>query len=204
MTAHVAVFAVAAIVTVAIAAAAGSTVDESCPSPTLPVPIAPALRPFLEEALKSPGEFVFPNEKGAMHPNTLRLGKVLRRAIVHAGLVAGYEWRCRAWRCGWKERHPSAAVPPECPKCHRRTTWAKAIARHVRFHDTRHSFGTQMVRQAGLAVAQQALRHSDIRLTTDTYGHLELEDLRRGVLAAFPAAAPSEAAPRLQEPASGK
>lgn len=160
----------------------------------LPVPIAPPLRPYLEEALHSPGELVFPTPKGRMHPRHLRLGKMLRAAIGRAGFIVGYEHRCRAWHCGWKTRAPDAAVPPECPKCHRGTTWAKPIPRHVRFHDTRHSFGTQIVRQAGLAVAQLALRHSDSRLTADTYGHLDLEDLRRGVLSAFPAPPTAEAA----------
>lgn len=61
------------------------------------------------------------------------------------------------------------------------------IPRHVRFRDTRHSFGTQMVRAAGLVVTQQALRHSDSRLTADSKGHLELDDLRPGMLVAFPA-----------------
>lgn len=160
----------------------------------LPVPIADPLRPFLEEALKSPGELVFPaDEKGAMHDRGLRLGKMLRAAIGRAGLVVGYEHRCRAWRCGWKLRAQTAAVPELCPKCGRPTTWAKPLPRHVRFHDMRHSFGTQVVRQAGLAVAQLALRHSDSRLTADTYGHLDLEDLRSGVLRAFPA--PNEGSP---------
>lgn len=167
----------------------------------LPVPIAPPLRPYLEEALRSPGEFVFPATKGRMHPRHLRLGKMLRAAIGRAGFIVGYEHRCRAWHCGWRVRAPDAAPPPECPKCHGRATWAKAIPRHVRFHDTRHSFGTQIVRKAGLAVAQLALRHSDSRLTADTYGHLDLEDLRRGVLSAFPLPAGAVAAP--PEPAGG-
>ncbi len=89
-------------------------------------------------------------------------------------------------RVGWKEQRPSKAVPAECPRCHRPTTWAKPLPRHVRFHDTRHSGGTAVVRSSGLAVAQQFLRHSDSRLTADTYGHLELQDLQQGVLAAFP------------------
>jgi integrase len=162
----------------------------------LPVPIAPPLRPYLEAALRSPGELLFPDGKGRMYPRTLRLGKVLRRAIVRAGLVVGFEWRCRAWHCGWRERQAAARVPEACPRCGRLTTWAKPLPRHVRFHDTRHSFGTAMVRSAGLAVAQDALRHSDSRLTKDTYGHLDLGDLRRGVLAAFPEPpAPAPGAP---------
>jgi integrase len=153
----------------------------------LPVPIAAPLRPLLEEALRSPGELLFPDPDGEMYPRTLRLGKMLRRALVRAGLVVGYEHRCRAWKCGWRARRASSHVPEACPSCGRPTTWAKPIPRHVRFHDTRHSFGTQLVREAGLAVAQQGLRHSDSRLTADTYGHLDLEDLRRGILRAFPA-----------------
>ena len=37
------------------------------------------------------------------------------------------------------------------------------------------------VRSAGTAVAQKALRHSDVRLTIHTYGHLDVEDVRAGI-----------------------
>ena len=162
---------------------------------SLPVPIAAPLRPFLDLALRrAPGELVFPKEDGAMQPRDLRLGKMLRRAVAAAGLVIGYEWRCRAWRCTWREKQPSKEAPERCPKCGHATTWAKPIPRHVRFHDTRHSFGTHIVRTAGLKVGQEALRHSDIRLTAGTYSHLDMEDLRRGMLSAFPGA-PAPAAP---------
>jgi integrase len=157
-----------------------------------PIPIAPPLRPFIEAAMASPGEILFPrldpDHAGEMHPRSLRLGKMLRRAIVRAGLIVGYEHRCRGWHCGWSARRSTATVPDACPTCGRQTVWARPIPRHVRFHDTRHSYGTQLVREAGLAVAQQGLRHSDSRLTSDTYGHLDLDDLRRGILRAFPAA----------------
>ena len=63
--------------------------------------------------------------------------------------------------------------------------WAKPIPRHIRFHDTRHSFGTAVVRGAGTAVAHEALRHPDIRLTIHSYGHLDDRDLREGVRMAF-------------------
>lgn len=151
-----------------------------------PVPYPAALAPFLDAALATRGPLAFPRPDGTMYPRSLRLGKMLRRAVARAGLVVGWEWRCRAWGCGWREERQSKAVPAECPRCHRPTTWAKPLPRHVRFHDTRHSYGTQMVRTKGLAVAQKALRHSDSRLTSDTYGHLDLDDLRAGVLAAFP------------------
>jgi integrase len=146
-----------------------------------PVPIAPELRPRLEEALRSKGPLLFPRPDGSMYPRDLRLGKPLRAAIARAGLIEGYEHRCRAGRCGWRERRPDADVAEACPRCGRPTLWAKPVPRHVTFHGTRHSFGTALVRSAGTAVAQKALRHSDVRLTIHTYGHLDVEDVRAGL-----------------------
>jgi integrase len=153
----------------------------------LPVPIADQLRPHLEKALKeAPGELVFPKPDGSMHSRKLRLNRMLRAAIARAGLIEGYEFRCRAPQCGWKEKRPDAKIPEVCPSCGKPSVWAKPIPRHVRFHDTRHSGGTAMVKKAGMAVAQKFLRHSDVRLTIHTYGHLEVEDVREGLGKAFP------------------
>ncbi len=146
-----------------------------------PVPIAPELRPLIEEALQSRGPLLFPRADGSMESRDLRLGKPLRAAIARVGLIEGYEHRCRAWRCGWRERRPDANVAEACSKCGKPTLWARPIPRHVTFHGTRHSFGTALVRSAGTAVAQKALRHSDVRLTIHTYGHLDVEDVRAGI-----------------------
>jgi len=154
----------------------------------MPVPIADGLRPYLERALRSSrSALVFPRADGTMHSRKLRLNRMLRASIARAGLLEGYEHRCRAAHCGWRERHPDAAFPEICPKCGQLTTWAKPIPRHVRFHDTRHSFGTAVVRGAGTAVAQKALRHSDVRLTIHTYGHLDDADVRDGLARSFDA-----------------
>ncbi|HEY3447524.1 MAG TPA: hypothetical protein VGK67_14310 [Myxococcales bacterium] len=153
----------------------------------LPVPIADQLRPHLEKALRdAPGELVFPKPDGSMQSRKLRLNRMLRAAIARAGLIEGFEHRCRAPHCGWKERRPDSKVPEACPNCGKPSVWAKPIPRHVRFHDTRHSGGTAMVKKAGMAVAQKFLRHSDVRLTIHTYGHLEAEDVREGLEKAFP------------------
>jgi integrase len=151
-----------------------------------PIPIADQLRPHLEKALReAPGPLVFPKPDGTMHSRKLRLNRMLRAAIARAGLLEGYEHRCRAPHCGWKELRPSPALPAECPKCREVMLWAKPIPRHVRFHDTRHSGGTAVVRSAGMAVAQKFLRHSDVRLTIHTYGHLDVEDVREGIARSF-------------------
>jgi integrase len=151
-----------------------------------PVPIAPQLRPHLERALReAPGRLVFPAEGGAMHSRKLRLNRPLRAAIARAGLVTGYEHRCLSAGCGHVAPSPEASAPETCPSCGKATLWSKPIPRHVTFHGTRHSFGTAMVRRAGMAVAQKALRHSDVRLTIHTYGHLDDGDLRDGIAKAF-------------------
>ena len=165
------------------------------------MPIATQLRPRLEAALRdAPGELVFPRPDGAMHSRKLRLNRMLRAAIARAGLLEGYEHRCRAPHCGWRERRPSSQVPAACPRCGKPSLWAKPIPRHVRFHDTRHSGGTTVVRSAGMAVAQKFLRHSDVRLTIHTYGHLDVEDVREGISRSFTATNPKVGtAPGLQD-----
>ena len=158
----------------------------------VPIPIAAPLRARLEAALGSPGALLFPRRDGSMQPRSLRLGRMLRAALGRAGVVEGWLHRCRAPGCGHEARSPKAAPPERCPRCGMPTVWAKAIPRHVTFHGTRHSFGTAVVRGAGTAVAQKALRHSDVRLTIHTYGHLDDRDVREGITRAF-AGAPTAA-----------
>ena len=151
----------------------------------MPIPIAAPLRARHEAALGSPGALLFPRRDGSMQPRSLRLGRMLRAALGRAGVVDGWLHRCRAPGCGHEARSPKAAAPERCPRCGMPTVWAKAIPRHVTFHGTRHSFGTAVVRGAGTAVAQKALRHSDVRLTIHTYGHLDDRDVREGIRRAF-------------------
>ncbi len=155
----------------------------------LPVPIAPQLRPRLVAALGSPGPLLFPRRDGSMHPSNLRLGRMLRGALARAGIVEAWLHRCRAPGCHHEVRSQKATPPARCARCGKPTVWAKPIPRHVTFHGTRHSFGTAVVRGAGTAVAQKALRHSDVRLTIHTYGHLDDRDIRDGLARAFGTAA---------------
>ena len=169
----------------------------------LPVPIAAGLRPHLVDAMKSPGPFVFPDADGAMQSRELRLSKMLRAAIRDAGVVDGYEHRCRAWRCGWREQRQTADLPGACPRCGKAALWARPLPRYLTFHGTRHSFGTAVVRKAGLAVGQKLLRHSDPRLTANTYTHLDDRDTRAAIAAIeADAGAPSapNTAPALRDP----
>jgi hypothetical protein len=55
----------------------------------------------------------------------------------------------------------------------------KPIARDVGFHGLRHTTATLLLKaRVPYSFVQRIMRHSDPRLTTETCGHLELEDLR--------------------------
>jgi hypothetical protein len=52
----------------------------------------------------------------------------------------------------------------------------------MRFHDLRHTAATLLVREkVPMQHVQRILRHADIKLTVDTYGHLVVEDLHDSV-----------------------
>jgi hypothetical protein len=115
-----------------------------------------------------------------MHRPDVALDEVLRRALGRAGVVTGYEHRCRRKGCGYRKLEPSADAG-RCPKCNMKL-WAKPLPRHVRFHDLRHTTATLLLK-AGvpLATVQRILRHTDPRLTAMTYGHLDVSDMRAGL-----------------------
>ena len=145
------------------------------------IPIAPPLVPFLETALESRGELVFPTGAGEMRLPEADPQKVLRHALARAGIVEGYEHVCRrckaAGKAGHTARHSDAALR-RCEACGMKL-WPKALPRPMRFHDLRHTTATLLLR-AGVDAhrVQRILRHSDVRTTTGTYGHLDVEDLR--------------------------
>ncbi len=145
------------------------------------LPIAQLLRPFLVDAMKrSPSDLVFPRPDGTMHSPELKLDHVLRRALGRAGIVTGYIHKCRRHHCGYEVK-ASTSECGRCPKCNMRL-WAKAIPRHVRFHDMRHTTATLLLKEGvPLATVQRVLRHTDPRLTTEIYGHLDVEDMRAGL-----------------------
>jgi integrase len=71
-----------------------------------------------------------------MHRLDVKWDVKLRRALGCAGIVVGFEHRCRRKGCGFKGRRATAEAS-RCPRCQFRL-YAKPIPRHVRFHDLRH------------------------------------------------------------------
>ena len=145
------------------------------------IPIAAELVPYLEEAFSaSPSELVFPDSNGAMRGRHVELEDVLRRAMGRAGIVNGYRHGCRGKGCGHVEES-SDANPRTCPSCGR-GLWTAGKVRPIRFHDLRHTTASLlMMSGANPAAVQRIMRHSDPRITTETYGHLTPNYLRAEV-----------------------
>jgi excisionase family DNA binding protein len=155
------------------------------------VPLSKQLVPFLKEAiLQSPSELVFPAEDGSMQSHEISLEHVLRRAMGRAGIVLGYDYKCRRKECG--HSHKSAVDEEQrCPKCDMKL-WPKPIVRPIRFHALRHTTASLlMMAGANPAAVQRIMRHTDPRLTTEVYGHLAPEylhaEMERMKFAALPA-----------------
>src|SRR5262249_16721334 len=156
------------------------------------IPMAEPIVAVLRRAVAlSPSELVFPDDKGKMRKSSsAKLEVVLRRALVQAGLLDGWEHvcrRCKARGLPYSERTVDAGER-RCPNCNMRL-WPRALPRHIRFHDLRHGAATLMLR-AGVDPhrVQRILRHSDVRTTTNVYGHLLVEDLRSAVNSIAPPA----------------
>jgi integrase len=170
------------------------------------IPIAPGLVPYLEEALESKGDLVFPWPDGRMRSTGTDPQKILRTALARAGLLIGYDHTCR--RCSSRgtphvEQHPDA-TRRECPRCGM-ALWPRPLPRRLRFHDLRHSTATLLLR-AGVDAhrVQRIMRHRDVRTTLGTYGHLDVEDLRAAVGTlpggpARPAGASADAEPVVEQ-----
>jgi len=67
---------------------------------------------------------------------------------------------------------------------------AKSGVENFRFHDTRHTAATRVLRKSNLRVAQVLLGHKDIKTTTK-YAHAMAEDVRAALEASSPARGPA-------------
>jgi len=139
------------------------------------VPIAAALLPYLEAALEaSKGELLFPRPDGRRRTEADKLGKRIQTALKHAGIVEGYLHICRRCKANGKPQEEKHADNErrECPVCGM-TLWAKPIPKKLRLHDTRHTTATLLLGAgADLYAVARILRHTDPKVTFETYAHL--------------------------------
>ena len=143
------------------------------------IPIAAELVPYLQAAIEaSPSELVFPRPDGSRHPAAVDLVSILRTALRRAGIVEGYVHKCR--RCGHSEESREGEVR-RCPEC-KMKLWTVGRVAPFRFHDLRHTTASLLIMSGVSPVAvQRILRHTDIRVTTDVYGHLAPEYLQQEI-----------------------
>ncbi|MGV3625828.1 MAG: tyrosine-type recombinase/integrase [Archangium sp.] len=143
------------------------------------VPVHPQLVPYLRSAIAcSPSELVFPRADGTMHHEDINLPAMLRSAMARAGLVRGWIHKCR-W-CSYRSEMVGDAHVRRCPhsKCGKKL-WPSPVHRPERFHDLRHTTATLLLKLGTpLAMVQRLVGHADPAITTEVYGHLEVEDVR--------------------------
>lgn len=154
------------------------------------LPVSSALAPFLDEAMTTPGPWLFPGPNGTRRTEEAAPEDILRTTLKRAGLIEGWQYSCR--RCLHRSKQPGSRVKPvvethmtEAPRrCHQcnMLLYPKALVRNITAHDMRHTCATLLLK-AGVPVqhVQRILRHASINITVDTYGHLLTEDLRSAV-----------------------
>ncbi len=145
------------------------------------IPINTELLVYLRRAIAaSPSDLVFPNEDGSMLPKHTALEHVLRRAMRRAGLVTGYVHKCRRKGCGHREAAPDANLR-RCAKCSFKL-FPVGEVRKIRFHHLRHTTASLLLMSgADLVAVQRIMRHTDPRLTTEVYGHLSTNYLKKEI-----------------------
>lgn len=148
------------------------------------IPLTPDALALISEAwdAASYGGYLFPAQDGSIRSEHLRPTDVLRTAMAAAGLVEGWDHRCRSRTCRKggvvEQRHPDEQQR-KCPRCGW-IMWPRPIVRQVRFHDLRHSTADYLLDNGvELADVSQMLRHSTIAITEKTYRHRTVEALRK-------------------------
>lgn len=124
----------------------------------------------------SSSELVFPRRDGRRQRADTKLTRMLRVALLAAGIVTGWRYRCLKRRCafaGELYRKELEALP--CPECGE-LMWRRGIPRALRFYDLRHSSAT-LYRKAGTdaLVIREMLGHASRNQTDATYTHLDAD-----------------------------
>src|SRR6266851_4307848 len=140
------------------------------------------------------------SSEGGVEHNSYSAGSV-HRCRSESGAIGSHRVQStRHWSTVADRPHFRRLSHRACLKLERGASQGRADDRYFSFNDTRHTTATLLLRHGvPLALVQRILRHSDPRLTSRTYGHLTVEDLRPAI-ERLGIPAPKAEAPPLPEP----
>ena len=129
------------------------------------VPIPDELLPYLKMELgRVRSTFLFSRPDGRMLSIHTDTADLIRRALCRAGIIEGFDHKCRRGGCGHVERHQDDELR-KCPACNM-TLWPKPVAIKFTFHNLRSTYGTHLYEATGdLRVVQKTLGHHHLDMT---------------------------------------
>ncbi len=135
-----------------------------------PVPIPDELLHLI--ALELPtrrSEFLCPQANGGIRTKDLDASSIVRKAVRDAGLIEGYEHKCRRKDCGFRERRADGAES-RCPRCNYRLM-PIPVGQKITFHDLRSTAATHVADRTrdGIGNAQLLLGHHSPTVTAQHY-----------------------------------
>ncbi len=140
------------------------------------VPIPGELAPLLAAQIpRGEDGYLFAAEERRQLALGTPIIRVLRQAMVKAGIIEGWQHVCRRKGCGFRVRRDNDVVT-KCPKelapgkvCGF-ALWPKPILPYRRFHDLRSTYGTHAYERTGdVRYVQATLGHSTPALTESRY-----------------------------------
>src|SRR6266852_521752 len=135
-----------------------------------PVPIPDELLHLI--ALELPtrrSEFLCPRSDGGIRTKDLDASSIVRKAVRDAGLIEGYDHKCRRKDCGFRERRADGAES-RCPRCNYRLM-PIPVGQKITFHDLRSTAATHVADRTrdGIGNAQLLLGHHSPAVTAQHY-----------------------------------
>ena len=135
-----------------------------------PVPIPDELLGLIaKELAERHSEFLCPRPDGGMRTKDLDASSIVRKAVRDAGLLVGYDHKCRRKGCGFRERRDDAKEG-RCPRCGYRLM-PIPVGQKITFHDLRSTAATHVADRTrdGIGNAQLLLGHHSPTVTAQHY-----------------------------------
>ncbi len=135
-----------------------------------PVPIPDELLSLIADELPMRrSEYVCPRPGGGMRTKNQDAANIVRKAVRDAGLIQGYEHKCRRKGCRFHERRADGAES-RCPRCRYRLM-PIPVPQRITFHDLRSTAATHVADRTrdGIGNAQLLLGHRSPAVTAQHY-----------------------------------